>query len=86
MQHRRDTHGLAYFSQSCTAMNCCGFRCQQSFRGTGDGVTPGGQNNNVVFDQFFDNGNSAVIMFLPGIIASDHTRAAANSTVDDVII
>jgi len=86
MQHRRDTHGLAYFSQTCTAVNRCGFRCQQSFRGAGNGVTPGGYDDNVVFDQFFDHGNAAVIMFLPGIIASDHTRAAANPTVDDVIV
>ena len=86
MKHRRNTNGFTYLRKAGSAKHAGGLRCQEPFRGTGNGVTPGCQNNDVVFNQFFDHGNAAVVMSLSGIITSDHPCAPPDPTVDNVII
>ena len=62
VQNRRNTHGLTDFRQAGTAVNRRAFRRQQSFHGAGNAVASGGQDDNVIFDQFFDNLDMAFVM------------------------
>ena len=55
MQDRRDTDSFAHFGQTRAAVNRCRFRGQQPFHGAGNGVAAGGQDDDVIFDQFFDH-------------------------------
>ena len=63
-----------------------GFRCQKSFHGAGNGVAAGGENNDIVFDQLFDNSDMAVIVFGSGVVTANHTGNTTDTSVDDVVV
>ena len=86
MQHRRNAHRFAHFGQTRSAVNCSRFRRQQSLRSTGNGVAAGGQDNDVVFDQFFNQGDAFIVVLGAGIVASHDAGAASDATINDVVI
>jgi hypothetical protein len=51
-----------------------------------DGAASGGQNQYVIFDQFFDNDNVFLIVLGPGVIASHNTGNTPDAAVDNVVV
>src|SRR3989339_576345 len=86
MENRRNTHGFADFGKSGSAECSSGIRCQKTFHGTGNGITSCGQNQYVIFDQFFNNCKMAFIVFCSGIVTSDNTGYTTDTAIDDIVV
>jgi len=52
----------------------------------GDGAAAGGENDDVVLDQFLDDRDMLFIMLGPGVVAADHAGDTANPAIDDVVV
>src|SRR5210317_1458581 len=78
MQYRRNTDGLTDLSQSRTTVNGSSARRQQSMDSCSDCRTTGGQNDDIVFDQFLDQGDMFFVMLGTGVVAAHHTGDTAN--------
>ncbi len=83
VQDRWNTDNLTDFSQAGTAVNRRAFRGQQAFHGTGNAVTAGGQDEDVIFDQFLDHRDMGFIVTGAGIVAPHHGANAPNTAVDE---
>ena len=86
VQHRRDTYGLADLGQAGAAELRGRFRGQQTGLTAGHGRTAGGQDDDVIFQQLFDQGQMGAVMGAAAVVAADHAGHAPHPAVDDVVI
>ena len=86
VKHRRNAHGFTHFSQTRSAIDMRGSRGQQAFHGTGDPVAAGGQNDHVIFDQLFNQGQMRFVVPGSGVVAAHHTGYAPDTAIDNVVI
>jgi hypothetical protein len=52
----------------------------------GNGTTTGGQDDNIIFDEFLNEGDMLLIMLGPGIVTADDTGDTADTAVDDIVV
>ena len=86
MQHRRDTDGLTHLGQTRPAVYCRSSGRQQPLHGAGNAVAAGGQHDNVIFNQLFDQRQMRLVVPRAGIVTADHAGNSADAAVDDIVI
>jgi len=86
MQYRRDTHGLADFCQSRTAIDLCGLRSQKACLGAGNGVTSCSKYDYIILDQFLDNCDMPRIQRGSGVVSPNHAADTPYTAINDVVI
>ena len=86
MQNRRNPDGLADFGQPRSAIFPGRFRGQQSGLAAGHGRASGGENDDIVLNQFLDHGQVGAVMGCPRIVAAYHSRDPADPSMDDVVV
>ncbi len=86
MQHRRNANGFANFCQTRPAIDFCTFRGKKPCLAAGDCRAPGGENDNIMLDEFFTDGDMPLIQRGPGVVSPNHAGYTPYPAVDDVVV
>ena len=86
MQDRRNTYGLADLCQAGTTVDRRRSGREQSVHAGGNTSTAGNENEDIVLDQFLDDGDMFFVVLGPGVVAADDTGDTADPAINDVIV
>ena len=86
MQDRRDTNCLTDLLQTGTAIYMSRFRCKQSGLTASHGGTAGGETDDIVLDQFFNQFQMCLVMYGTGVITANQSGDAADAAINYIII
>ena len=86
VQYRRNANGLAHLCQSGPAVYLCRFRGQKTGLSAGDGVASGGEDDDIVLDQFLDNGDVPLIQRGTCVVSPYNSGYTSYAAINDVVV